>query len=249
LQRVRFRFGRGESLKYLGHLDVLRTLHRAFRRAKYPLLYRGKFNPQPRLDPGIPLPVGATSENDYGEVFLTRAEIDTFTEGINRQLPTALTIKEAALVSLQDPALMEQINSALYHVFWNNGNTCNQPREEVLRGSVKKLLDASNLTVYRKGKKKKKQKGPPPQREINIRPYIYSLEIKATPSGSKIEMLLQTGNRGGTSPLEVLHKIEEEAEGSVLSLAEGIHRVGLFWYDGKNIIPPQPFAGGNYSSL
>ena len=251
MQRVRFSYRRGETLKFLSHLDVLRTLHRAFRRAKYPLLYRGKFNPQPRLDPGIPLPLGVTSEREYGEVYLSSLEMDHFIDGINRQLPNPLQLLQTASVSLQEPALMEQINSALYRVFLPNDGESGEIAEEVLNDVLQKLKHSSEIIVFRKGKKKKKKKnrGAPSPRRINISPYLYMLQQIPLPTGKIIEMLLQTGNRGGASPLEVLQKMDEQMEEDLIPQVVGIHRVGLYGFDGKNMTLPPPFTDGNVGSF
>jgi len=245
MQRIRFSYRRGEDLKYLSHLDLLRTLHRAFRRAKYPLLYRGQFNPQPRLDPGIPLPLGVTSAQEYGEVYLDQVEINSFLPGINCQLPRALEIRQASLVPLNDAALMEQINSAHYQVYWDEKADKVSPSEGNLNDALELIKNSTEITVLRQSKKKnkKKKKREKSWKAVNIRPYLYCLEIKPFSSGYLLEMLLQTGNRGGTSPLEIMTKIEEITGLSELKIIANVHRLGLFWYDGKSKHPPSPFRG------
>jgi uncharacterized protein (DUF2344 family) len=39
MQRLRLRFSRGEEIKYISHLDLLRLWQRALNRAEIPLAY------------------------------------------------------------------------------------------------------------------------------------------------------------------------------------------------------------------
>ena len=50
-----------ESARYISHLDVQRTLQRAFRRAKLPLRFSEGFNPHPELSFASALATGTTS--------------------------------------------------------------------------------------------------------------------------------------------------------------------------------------------
>ena len=45
--RLRVRFCRGEELKFISHLDIIRLWVRALRRARIPLEYTEGFSPHP----------------------------------------------------------------------------------------------------------------------------------------------------------------------------------------------------------
>ena len=64
-------YHKGEAVRFVSHLDVQRTLHRAFRRAKAPLAYSAGFNPHPELSFASALPTGASSDCEWFEVELT----------------------------------------------------------------------------------------------------------------------------------------------------------------------------------
>ena len=42
-------FEKGETLRYIGHLDLMRTVQRALRRSNLPIKYSNGFNPHIRL--------------------------------------------------------------------------------------------------------------------------------------------------------------------------------------------------------
>jgi len=56
--RLRVRFCRGEELKFISHLDIIRLWLRAMRRAGIPLEYTEGFSPHPRISLAVPLSVG-----------------------------------------------------------------------------------------------------------------------------------------------------------------------------------------------
>ena len=71
MPRLRVRFSRGEELKFISHLDIMRLWQRALRRAGISLVYSEGFNPRPRLSLAAPLAVGVTSEAELMDIYLT----------------------------------------------------------------------------------------------------------------------------------------------------------------------------------
>lgn len=67
---IRFRFSRGEELKFIGHLDILRLFERAFKRAGIQVAHSEGFNPRPRIVFAQPMPLGLTSEGEFADVEL-----------------------------------------------------------------------------------------------------------------------------------------------------------------------------------
>lgn len=69
-QRIRTWFRKGERVRYISHLDVLRFWERAIRRAGLPLAYSQGFTPHPKLFFASPLPLGFTAEREVMDVIL-----------------------------------------------------------------------------------------------------------------------------------------------------------------------------------
>ncbi len=56
---IRFRFSVGGEVRFLSHLDLLRTMERALRRSGLPIAYsEGYSPPRPKMSFGFALPVG-----------------------------------------------------------------------------------------------------------------------------------------------------------------------------------------------
>ena len=69
-QRFRVTFRKGERVRYISHLDVLRYWERAIRRAGLPLAYSQGFTPHPKIAFASPLPLGFIGEAEIMDVTL-----------------------------------------------------------------------------------------------------------------------------------------------------------------------------------
>ena len=61
-------FEKGEKLRFIGHLDLMRTMQRALRRSHLPIKYSNGFNPHIRLSFAAPLSVGVAGKREMMEV-------------------------------------------------------------------------------------------------------------------------------------------------------------------------------------
>jgi len=117
MQRLRLKFGRGEELKFLSHLDLMRLWERALRRAGLPLAYSEGFTPHPQIALAAPLLVGVTSEAELMDVSLSRwVSPQYFTEKIEKQLPRGIALLEVQPVGTNVPSLQSQVRSVEYRV-------------------------------------------------------------------------------------------------------------------------------------
>ena len=93
--KVRLKFKKTGKLKFISHLDLMRTLKGALGRARAPIKYTEGFNPHPKMVFSLPLPVGAESVCEYLDVSLTGpCDGETLKDAINAQLTRDLQILE-----------------------------------------------------------------------------------------------------------------------------------------------------------
>jgi len=117
MQRLRIRFGRGEEVRFISHLDIMRLWERALRRAQIPLAYSEGFSPHPRLSLAVPLAVGVTSEAELMDVFVTQmVSPHWFTTKAGQQLPPGIEILGVYPVTLTMPSLQSQVRYTEYRV-------------------------------------------------------------------------------------------------------------------------------------
>jgi len=117
MQRLRIRFSRGEELKFISHLDIIRLWERALRRARIALAYSEGFSPHPRISLAAPLSVGITSDVELMDVVLVgQVSPHWFTAAVNQQLPLGVRVLEVYPIAPGVPALQSQVRFAQYEV-------------------------------------------------------------------------------------------------------------------------------------
>jgi len=141
MQRLRLTFSRGEELKYISHLDLMRLWQRALRRADIPLVYSQGFSPHPRLSLAAPLAVGVTSGGELIDIFLERrVSPHFFIKMVREQLPHGIDISEVVEVGLGLPSLQSQVRYAEYKVIVD---TDKKPNE--VASAIGSLLSSDEL--------------------------------------------------------------------------------------------------------
>ena len=94
--RLRFRFRKVGRLRYVSHLELVRTVSKAATRAGIPCWFTQGFNPVPKIVFGTPMSVGMESECEFVELRLTeRVDPADALDRLNRATPAELTFLEA----------------------------------------------------------------------------------------------------------------------------------------------------------
>lgn len=141
VQRLRVTFSRGDQVKYITHLDLMRFWERALRRAGIDLAYSEGFTPRPRIALGAPLAVGVTSSGELMDLFLSRRTgLRRFIDDVSRQLPPGIEILKVEEVGLGLPSLQSQVRWSDYQV---EVNADRDPQE--VRDAVRRFLEAESI--------------------------------------------------------------------------------------------------------
>ncbi|RFP59475.1 MAG: TIGR03960 family B12-binding radical SAM protein [Limnothrix sp. CACIAM 69d] len=116
-QRVRLRFAKRGEMALLSHLDLMRLLDRAVRRAAIPVSFTGGFHPSPRIVPAHALSLGVTSEGEILDLELTEVRSLAQIQGeLAAQLPADLPLLAIEEVPLKDPAANQLLDRAEYEI-------------------------------------------------------------------------------------------------------------------------------------
>jgi len=95
--KIKIRYAKGEEIKYISHLDHMRALERALRRASLPIAYSEGFNPRPKIAYLTrALKVGESSDACEAELtFQTWVKPEVIKGILNQQLPAGFRILDA----------------------------------------------------------------------------------------------------------------------------------------------------------
>ena len=120
-------FEKGETLRYIGHLDLMRTVQRALRRSNLPVKYSNGFNPHIRLSFAAPLSVGVVGRRELMEVPVEDGVTEAqFVEAFNRASPACLQIVQARCISDEFPTLMSLVAGSRYTIRLEAGPAADQ---------------------------------------------------------------------------------------------------------------------------
>jgi len=115
--RLRIRFRRGEEVKFISHLDIIRLWQRALTRAGIILAYSEGFNPHPRISLAAPLALGVTSDAELMDISLAKwISPDSFTTAVSQQLPAGIELLQVYQIPATMPSLQSQVRRAEYTV-------------------------------------------------------------------------------------------------------------------------------------
>jgi radical SAM-linked protein len=169
--KARIKFQKYGSMKFIGHLDVMRYFQKLFRRADIDNEYSKGFSPHQIMSFAAPLGVGLTSDGEYLDVNLLSADAPEVmlermnaaaTDGFrivgfhplldpeeNKKIITAMSLVASAdyLVSLKDGYSIPDINT-----------------QEAFKTSFLKFLEQKEIIIDKKTKTSEKA--------VDIRPMI-----------------------------------------------------------------------------
>jgi radical SAM-linked protein len=193
VQRLRVTFGRGEEIKYITHLDLMRFWERALRRAGLPVAYSEGFSPHAQLALAAPLPVGTTGDAELMDVFLAeRIAPKTFIEEASKQLPAAMTIISVEETGMALPALQADVRFAEYEVGLAPGASADDAR-----AAVDAFLAAETFPWEHKRDDE--------VRSYDIRAQVESIDVAQQADGPvRLLMRLKNDNTGSGRPEQVV---------------------------------------------
>ncbi|MCP4419938.1 MAG: DUF2344 domain-containing protein [Chloroflexi bacterium] len=166
VQRLRLIFSKGGPARFIGHLDLARTLERALNRAKIPVAYSQGFNRRPRMQMATALPLGFTSEYELADVLLAeKMAPEVAQQQLMAKMAPGIVILQVTEVPINSPSLQSCTHSSEYVA---------TPLDPVdfatLQVKVTEMLAAEKIERVRERRKKRK--------EYDLRPLILNLSVE-----------------------------------------------------------------------
>ncbi len=188
------RYRKGEPLRWIGHLDLKRTLERAMRRARLPLELTQGHNPHPKMSFGPPLPLGATGEAEVFSLHLAEPlTAEALKDRLSAQLPAGFDLTDVWIVpGYKKKETFGDIDVAEYRV-----TAATDLSLAEMHARIRDLLARDEVVVERGGER--------PERSVDLRPLIFALRAEETGEDEvTLIMKLRTGSHGGARPQELV---------------------------------------------
>lgn len=218
MPRYLLTFEKGEPVRWLNHLDILRTFERAIRRSGLPVAFSQGFNPRERLAFASALGTGITGEAEKAILELT-ASLDPadVQERLNAALPPGIRIH--ACEPIPDTGARDLLNActrAEYRLL------CRCPEgvtEQEVVAAVARFLGETEVPFAREREGK--------VRSINMRSLVESLACEAGSCREGqvvLRAVMVLAATGAARPAEVVQALSAFLPGLTLRRA---HRVRL----------------------
>ena len=197
VQRVRLIFAKGQEVKYVSHLGVMRAWERIVRRADLPVAYSQGFNQRPKLSFASALAVGYTGRREVLDLELKEVvPVGNLLSRLNPQLPPGFRLHSAVEIPLHAASTQSLLRYSVYEVVFSP----RQPTETVCK-RLTSLLSSPSLLRQREVKGH--------IRNYDLRPLIHDLwYIRSDDTGHAVGMVLVNQNSGAGRVDEVADELD-----------------------------------------
>lgn len=236
--KIRIKFSKTGSMKFIGHLDMMRYFQKAIRRAEIDIAYSSGFSPHQIMSFAAPLSVGHTSSGEYFDIEVNSYKgAEDIRQRLNRVMVDGIEILDAALLEESEKNAMASVAAAEYLITFREGVLL--PKDWSI-----KLIDfysQEKIPVIKKTKKG--------EREVDLKEGIYELSVR---EDNAVYLLVHAGSGENIKPDFVLEtfflSIGESPEsqegtapgGGLPPYAMQVHRIETYQYAGKdeNLLVP-----------
>lgn len=170
VQRLRLTFRKTGATRYIGHLDLAKTLERSLNRSQIPIAYTQGFNKRPRMQLAAALPLGYLSECELADIYLTeRMDPATAQAQMMQKMAPGIEIWRVEEVDLSGPALQTLTAVTTFTALLLD------PVDPVgLQQEIDDLLAAETVIRERRDK------------QYDLRPLIETVSLVSTEDGSTL---------------------------------------------------------------
>ena len=189
--RYLIKFSKGEGIKFISHLDLMRTIQRIIRRSGVPIEYSKGFNPHMALSLAQPLSVGVYSDGEYMDIVLTEEmNVADLLARLNEAAPPTIRFFEATTIEIvanvkRVPQAMALLDAGRYIIKLKLVN------EENVEEKMASLLNENAWETLKKSKKGEKM--------ADIKPLVKELKYWVKDGELVINALIATGSRENLS--------------------------------------------------
>ena len=219
-------YQKGTEIAMISHLDIQRTLQRAFRRAGLPLLYSNGFNPHPQFSFATAAATGMSSDCEWFEVQLSEPIApDEFVSRANAVMPVGMSVSGAFEPPEGFGSLSVKLRAAEYLVKLSFFDAV---QEDKLRTTLEAML-AGEIVIN------KRTKGG--VRPVDMRPYILRVSVEQVEDDTAVLRVL--GKLQADGGLRVDAIIDALLERLDANASYALHRTHMYFAE-DGLLPRLP---------
>ncbi|MEG0237990.1 MAG: TIGR03936 family radical SAM-associated protein [Clostridium sp.] len=190
--RYLIKFTKEANIKFISHLDLMRTIQKVIRRSGLPIEYSKGFNPHMTLSLAQPLSVGVYSSGEYLDLVLTEErDPEEIINKLNERTASGIKFLNATGIEIIQnvkrlPQAMALVDASRYTIKIQY-NDVSKFEEE-----MKAFLDKEEWIMLKKSKKG--------QKEADIKPLVHEMKYWIQDNEVVFNILISSGSRVHLSP-------------------------------------------------
>ena len=227
--RYLIKFTKEQNIKFISHLDVLKTIQKNIRRAGLPIEFSQGFNPHMNTSIAQPLSVGVYSSGEYMDIVLVdEMDENEIISRLNESAPSGIKYISALAIPYTPgekkvPQAMALIDAARYTIKFRYSDVSNLEKE------MTKLMEEKEWNTIKKSKKGEK--------EVNLKNLIKELSFWVKDEYLVLNALISTGSREHLSADLLVEYIRNHTSNAVLDSFIDIKREEMYFYKNDKLVP------------
>ena len=198
---VRIWFKKMGMSRYVSHLDLMRAMTRAIRRANLPLWYTEGFNPHPYMTFALPLSLGMESLCESMDIRIVgESSNEELFDMLKDSMPPGIDI-----ISVDEPQYdPKHITFGEFDILFDTD------KAEELKANIEAMLSKDELIVQKLGKKGRHKI----LKDINLMEFIKDCKVSSMGERVKITLTLPAGSVTNVNPSLLADEIQKLHEGT-----------------------------------
>ncbi|MBV7273064.1 DUF2344 domain-containing protein [Clostridiaceae bacterium UIB06] len=228
--KVRYlvKFSKEDTIKFVAHLDLMRTIQRMLKRSGLPVQYSQGFNPHINMSLAQPLAVGVYSCGDYMDIaFEEEVNEDIIKEKLKASAPAGIKVFEVVKIKEEQNKKvfksMAAIDAAKYIMRIKYENV------EFLEEDLEKLLSMKEWNTIKKSKSG--------ESEVNIKSMIKNFKYEIVDNALIIQTTVSCGSKENLSAELLSAFIQENTRAAKTDSFVDIKREEMYAAVKSKLIP------------
>lgn len=212
--KIRIKFAKYGTMKFIGHLDMMRFFQKAIRRAEIDIKYSEGFSPHQIMSFAAPLGVGIESYGEYMDIEVrSMTSAEDMKRALNQVMVEGVEVLSVTILPEQVKNAMASVAAASYSLKMKEGSF---PIDD-LEKKIQSFYNQDSIPYTKETKKS--------TLELDLKQGIY--ELGADTNGA-IHMLLNASSSGNIKPAMILEKFCEFAGVEIPATAYQVTRLETY---------------------
>ncbi|MEK6265617.1 MAG: TIGR03936 family radical SAM-associated protein [Clostridium sp.] len=230
--RYLIKYTKESEIKFIAHLDLMRTLQKIVKRSELPIEYSKGFNPHMAVSIAQPLSVGAHSSGEYMDVVLNsdleeKCILDKMNENTPRGIKILDVVKVIPVEGKKKVQAMAIIDAAKYTIKLK----CSD--ELSVKENLKEICETGQWNIVKKTKSGEKM--------VDIKPLVHEFEYQVENSVLCISSLVCCGSRNNLSSQLLADYMKEHVSAIDKDAFVDIKREELYAYKDEKLVTLSEF--------